>query len=288
MTSKLNQYYQLCKPKVLFLMITTSWVGMLLSRAPLPAFIPFVGISLGIFCIAAFGAVLNQFFEDYIDAKMGRTKQRPLVKKSLSHFEVSLFAASLVLFGSLLLLLYANTLTLMLTLGGALGYACVYTLFLKHYTSQNIVIGGLYGALPPLLGWSALTNSIEAEALLLPLIIFVWTPPHFWALAINRVDEYRQAQLPMLPVTHGVQFTSYFILLYNVLLFIVCFLPFLVGMFSLTYVIASLILNSMYFVYNVNVFNGHAQAAMKSFKFSIAYLYLLFFVMVFDRVVSVF
>lgn len=288
MDIKLKQYYALCKPKVLFLMIATSWVGMYLSRAPWPGVTYFIGISLGIFSIAAFGAVLNQFFEDIIDAKMKRTSSRPLVKKSLTHQEVTMFSSALVLFGSLLLLYFANTTTLLLTLGGALGYACVYTLYLKHQTSQNIVIGGLYGALPPLLGWCALTNSIEPEALLLPLIIFVWTPPHFWALAIDRLQDYKDAQIPMLPVTHGIKFTSIFILLYNLLLFSVTALPYVIGMFSLFYLVLSLCLNIIYFAYNIKLFYQKPDSAIGSFKFSIVYLYLLFLVMFVDRALFIY
>ena len=285
MDTKLKQYYVLCKPKVLFLMITTSWVGMYLSKAPWPGMIDFIGISLGIFLIAAFGAVLNQFFEDIIDAQMKRTSKRPLVKKLLTHQEVTIFSMMLVSFGSLLLLYFANTMTLLLTLGGALGYACVYTLYLKHQTSQNIVIGGLYGALPPLLGWCALTNSVDSNALLLPLIIFVWTPPHFWALAIDRLQDYKQAQIPMLPVTHGVRFTSIFILLYNLLLFSVTALPYVTGMFSLFYLVLSLCLNFIYFIYNIELFYQKPRSAVKSFKFSIVYLYVLFLVMFVDRAI---
>lgn len=281
---QLWSFVELCKPKVLLLMLSTAWVGMVLSPQTLPCTQTSLGILCGIFCIAAFGAVLNQFFENELDAKMHRTSHRPLVKKSLSFEQVYLFVFVLFILGTGLLLSCANVLTWTLTISGALGYACVYTLFLKHHTSQNIVIGGLYGATPPLLGWVALTNTLDPQALLLPLIIFIWTPPHFWALAIEKEQEYRSVGIPMLPVTHGRKFTALFILLYNILLYLVCLLPFLVGMLTIFYAGVSIILNSIYFVYNISVFQNSSKAAMKSFKFSICYLYILFLTMIIDKV----
>lgn len=279
----LLSYYQLCKPKVLYLMITTSWVGMYLSGEPYPGLLKVGGISLGIFLIAAFGAVLNQLFEQSIDAKMQRTSSRPLVKKTVSQWTVLLFSFVLFLLGTFFLLFFANGLTALLTVAGSLGYAFIYTLFLKPRTAQNIVIGGLYGALPPLLGWVSLSNAIDPQALLLPLIIFTWTPPHFWALAIHRVKDYTKVGLPMMPVTYGIPLTTYFIFLYTILLTIVCLLPYLTGLFSTFYLVMVMVLNVLYFVYNIRIFFNPHVASLKSFHFSIVYLYATFLLMVIDK-----
>ena len=215
---------------------------------------------------------------------MVRTAHRPLVSKTLSPSNVLIFSILLLCCGTFFLITFANTLTLTLTLIGALGYAFVYTLYLKHKTPQNIVLGGLYGSLPPLLGWCSLSNSLDPQALLLPLIIFVWTPPHFWALAIDRVDDYQKARIPMLPVTHGITYTSLFILFYNLLLLAVTLLPFVTGMLGFFYLCAALFLNLLYFFYNIRLFY-QPSLAMNSFKFSIVYLYVLFVVMLFDRMI---
>jgi protoheme IX farnesyltransferase len=280
---KLNAYQQLMKPKVLLLMVTTSWVGMFLAPHPPQSFLSCIAISFGIFFTAAAGAVLNHFFDRHADARMKRTAQRPLVIATVTPKE-SLILSTLFLFvGSFLLLKYANFLTLILTLLGSFGYCFIYTLFLKYATPQNIAIGGLYGSLPPLLGWASLTNTIAPDALLLVGIIFTWTPPHFWALALDRVDEYKVAGVPMLPVTHGHQFTSFSMVLYTLLLFPVSLLPCLTGLLSYRYGFVATLLNVFYLIININVLKKKNGANRKSFLYSISYLYLLFITMILDK-----
>ncbi|NBV27816.1 protoheme IX farnesyltransferase [bacterium] len=276
-------YVQLMKPKVLLLMVTTSWVGMLLAPYPLPSWNNVLGISLGIFLIAGSGAVLNQFFDKDLDAQMKRTADRPLVLKQVSPIESLILSAVLFITGSVFLITCSNLLTLFLTIAGALGYSFIYTLYLKYSTPQNITIGGLYGSLPPLLGWVSLTNHCSADAWLLVAIIFTWTPVHFWALALDKTDEYKAVSIPMLPVTHGHYFTSYSIILYNLLLIPVCLLPVLTRLLTYRYGIISILLNILYLKLNLNILQKKPRANKISFYYSIGYLYCLFATMIADR-----
>ena len=210
----LRSYYELCKPNVVYMMLICAFVGMLLAEESVSSF-GYLFVSLtGIACCAASAAAVNQVIDRNTDASMTRTDQRPLPQGELSPTHASLFALIIGILGALILYLYVNTLTMILTLASLVGYAFIYTVYLKRATPQNIVIGGLAGAAPPLLGWSSISNTIDPYALLLVLIIFVWTPPHFWALAIYRKDEYAKESIPMLPVTHGVTFTKLQIVLY--------------------------------------------------------------------------
>ena len=215
---------------------------------------------------------------------MTRTDQRPLPQGELSAFHASCFAFVIGMLGALILYVFINTLTMVLTLASLIGYAFIYTVYLKRATPQNIVIGGLAGAAPPLLGWSSISNSIDPYALLLVLIIFVWTPPHFWALAIYRKDEYAKESIPMLPVTHGVAFTKLQIVLYTIILFIVSILPYVVLMSGEIYLVSSVILSSMFLYYSIKLyFSNDDSVAMKTFNFSIYYIFLIFIALLADH-----
>ena len=215
---------------------------------------------------------------------MTRTDQSPLPKGDLSVMHASIFAFVIGLLGSMILYLYVNTLTMILTIGSLIGYAFIYTVYLKRATPQNIVIGGLAGAAPPLLGWSSVTNTIDPFALLLVLIIFVWTPPHFWALAIYRKEEYAKESIPMMPVTHGVAFTKLQIVLYTIILFIVSVLPYVVLMSGIIYLVSALVLSTIFLYYSVNLFySDDDQDAMNTFQYSIYYIFLIFLALLVDH-----
>ena len=225
MPEKFKQYLQLCKPRVVVLIIFTAVVGMLLAVPGWPPLLAFVAGTLGIGLAASSAAAINHLLDRRIDAKMARTRNRPLVTGQLTERNVLLFALSLGFLSMLILILWVNPLTAVLTFLSLIGYAIIYTVWLKWATPQNIVIGGAAGAAPPVLGWTAITGSLDPQALLLFLIIFIWTPPHFWALAIYRKEEYARVNIPMLPVTHGVAFTRLQILLYTILLISIAGLP---------------------------------------------------------------
>lgn len=279
-----RDYYQLTKPKVVALLVLTAWVGMMLATPEPPALSQLFLASLGIALVSAAAAAFNHILDQKIDAQMARTHMRPLPKGRLSTAQAVTFALMLAASGFVILSLWVNWLTAWLTLLGLFGYAVVYTLLLKRATPQNIVIGGIAGALPPVLGWSAITGQVSGEALLLMMIVFTWTPPHFWALAIHRVNDYARAGIPMLPVTHGVKFTKTLILLYTLLLTLVCFLPYLVGMSGLIYVIAALFLNTKFIMYAWQLkFHADEESAMKTFRFSIVHLMVLFLVLLVDH-----
>jgi protoheme IX farnesyltransferase len=282
----LRDYYQLTKPKVVALLVLTAWVGMMLAAPAAPDFITALLASLGIGLVSAAAAAFNQVLDQKIDAQMARTQMRPLPKGRLSSLQAAAFACLLAASGFSLLALGANWLTAWLTLLGLFGYAVVYTLLLKRATPQNIVIGGVAGALPPVLGWSAMTGQVSGESLLLMMIIFTWTPPHFWALAIHRVKDYARAGIPMLPVTHGIEFTKTLILLYTFLLALVCLLPYLVGMSGLIYLLGALLLNARFIVYAWQLkFHANSDTAMKTFRFSIVHLMVLFLALLVDHYV---
>ena len=280
----LKSYYQLCKPNVVYMMLICAFVGMLLAEQSVGSysylFVSLVGIA---FC-AASAAAINQVIDRKSDASMTRTDQRPLPKGELSATHASLFAVLIGITGATILYVYVNTLTMLLTIASLIGYAFIYTVYLKRATPQNIVIGGLAGAAPPLLGWSAVTNSIDPYALLLVLIIFVWTPPHFWALAIYRKEEYAKESIPMLPVTHGVVFTKLQIVLYTIILFIVSLLPYVVLMSGIIYLISALALSSVFLYYSINLyFSDSDEDAMSTFQFSIYYIFLIFLALLIDH-----
>ncbi len=280
----LKSYYQLCKPNVVYMMLICAFVGMLLAEQTVSSysylFIALTGIAL----CAASAAAINQVVDREADASMTRTDQRPLPKGDLSVMHASIFAFVIGLLGSMILYLYVNTLTMILTIGSLIGYAFIYTIYLKRATPQNIVIGGLAGAAPPLLGWSSVTNTIDPFALLLVLIIFVWTPPHFWALAIYRKEEYAKESIPMMPVTHGVAFTKLQIVLYTIILFIVSVLPYVVLMSGIIYLVSALVLSTIFLYYSVNLFySNDDQDAMNTFQYSIYYIFLIFLALLVDH-----
>jgi protoheme IX farnesyltransferase len=281
-----RDYYEMTKPNVVMLLLLTAVVGMCLAS---PGWVDATALIcglLGIGMLSASAAVINHVVDHKIDSQMARTFNRPVAKGKVSIAKASWFAAGLGVMGFVVLSLWVNMLTAWLTLASLVGYAVVYTMFLKRATPQNIVIGGIAGAAPPLLGWTAVTGEIHAHALLLVLIVFTWTPPHFWALAIHREKDYAKAKVPMLPVTHGIEFTKTSVLLYTVLLSLVCLLPYLVGMSDLIYLVGSSLLNVGFMHYAVKLkFAATSQTAMKTFKFSIVHLMVLFVVLLFDHYV---
>jgi protoheme IX farnesyltransferase len=279
-----RDYYQLTKPKVVALLVLTAWVGMMLAQPGLPEFGLMVAATIGIGLLSAAAAAMNHIVDQRIDAQMARTYNRPVARGRLSTQQAVKFSLLLAGTGFLLLFIAVNPLTAWLTLASLFGYAVVYTMFLKRATPQNIVIGGLAGAMPPLLGWTAMTAEVHAHALLLVMIIFTWTPPHFWALAIHRRDDYAKVNMPMLPVTHGIEFTKSAIFLYTLVLFLVCLLPYLVGMTGAVYLVGSTVLNLGFIWYAWQLkFNAKPETAMATFKFSIWHLMVLFLLLLLDH-----
>lgn len=279
-----RDYYQLTKPKVVALLVLTAWVGMMLAQPGLPKISLMIAATLGIGLLSAAAAAMNHIVDQRIDAQMARTYNRPVARGRLSTQQAIKFSLLLAGSGFLLLFVAVNPLTAWLTLASLFGYAVVYTMFLKRATPQNIVIGGLAGAMPPLLGWTAMTAEVHGHALLLVMIIFTWTPPHFWALAIHRRDDYAKVNMPMLPVTHGIEFTKSAIFLYTLVLFLVCLLPYLVGMTGAVYLVGSTLLNLGFIWYAWQLkFNAKSETAMATFKFSIWHLMVLFLVLLLDH-----
>ena len=287
--AKWQDYLELCKPKVVLLMLLTSLVGMLLATPfQVPWSILFWG-NLGIAFAAGAAAVINHVADQGIDALMMRTHHRPLPSQKITTKQALSFAMTLSFLSMGILLYFVNALTAILTFFSLVGYALIYTLYLKRATPQNIVIGGITGAAPPLLGWVAVTGTVDPFALLLVLIIFIWTPPHFWALAIHRKDEYAKANIPMLPVTHGVAFTKLCITLYTILLILITIMPYLVGMCGLLYLISALLLGAGFLYYALALQFGKAPLmAMQTFRYSIVYLMLLFLALLTDHYVTLF
>jgi protoheme IX farnesyltransferase len=279
-----RDYLELTKPKVVALIVLTAVVGTLLATPGLPPLDALVFGNLGIALAAASAATINHVLDRRIDARMARTRGRPLPTGALGYRQALAFATVLGLSSMLILVLLVNTLTALLTFASLIGYAVVYTLWLKRATPQNIVIGGAAGAAPPVLGWAAVTHSIDPHALLLFLIIFAWTPPHFWALAIARRHDYAKVDIPMLPVTHGVEFTRLHVLLYTVILALVTLLPFLTGMSGLIYLMAALLLSGRFLVYAVALkVTRREDLPMRVFRFSISYLMWLFLALLVDH-----
>ena len=279
-----HDYYEMTKPKVVMLLLLTALVGMCLATDTWVSWQILVAGLTGIGFLSSAAAVINHVVDRSIDSQMARTSNRPVPKGKISPQRALIFAAVLSVLGYVILEVWVNRLTALLTLASLVGYAVIYTMYLKRATPQNIVIGGLAGAAPPLLGWTSVTGEINAQALLLVLIIFIWTPPHFWALAIHREKDYARAKVPMLPVTHGVDFTKTSILLYTVLLLVVCLLPYLIGMTGLIYLVGSSLLNIgfLYYAWKLK-YASDEKTAMQTFKFSIIHLMVLFVVLLLDH-----
>ena len=280
----LKNYLELTKPKVVLMMLITAIIGMLLASKTLPSIYLVIISMIGIGLCASSAATINQIIDRNIDANMTRTSKRPLPQGEITTLNASLFAFALMAIGTAILISQVNILTAALTVASLIGYAFIYTVFLKRATPQNIVIGGLAGAGPPLLGWTSVTNSIDPNALLLVLIIFVWTPPHFWALAIYRKDDYARESIPMLPVTHGIRFTKLQIILYTILLVLVSLLPFIVLMSGNIYLFSALGLGIFYLYSSIKMYlTDDEEYPMTSFKYSIYYIFLIFFALLVDH-----
>ena len=287
--SRLAQYYALTKPRVVQLIVFCALIGMVLAVPGWPSggqLRQMLVACLGIWLVAGAAAAFNCLVEKTIDAKMKRTAWRPTAKGQLSDVQALLFSSVLCLAGSAVLYAWINPLTMWLTFATFVGYAVIYTLLLKPRTPQNIVIGGASGAMPPVLGWAAMTGDVGPEALILFLIIFLWTPPHFWALALYRVEEYRKSGLPMLPVTHGNAYTRLQVFLYTVVLFAGCLMPFVYGMSSWIYLAAAVVLGAGFCGYGYALWRNYSDAlARKTFRFSLIHLSVLFAALLVDHYV---
>lgn len=287
--SRWRDYYQVCKPKVVALIVFTAVVGMFLS---VPGMVPWDKLvfgTIGIALIAASAAAINHLVDQRVDSIMGRTKARPLPSGALQPREVLTFSFILCAIAMLVLIVFVNLLTALLSFASLIGYAVIYTMYLKRATPQNIVIGGAAGAAPPVLGWTAVTGQIDPNSLLLFLIIFTWTPPHFWALAIHRYQEYAKVNIPMLPVTHGIEFTRLYILLYTILLVAVTTLPFITQMSGPLYLIGALFLGGWFLYYAIRLkVTKEDDLPIKTFVFSIYYLSALFALLMVDHYVPAF
>lgn len=279
-----KSFFQLTKPRVTALIVFTAVIGTFLAS---PGMVPvqlLLAVTLGIGMVSGAAAAFNCLIEQEIDARMARTQGRPLPTGRVTSIETSIFASMLGLTGLALLYYFVNPLTMWLTLGTFFGYAVIYTIFLKPSTPLNIVIGGASGAMPPILGWAAVTNSVTPEAMILFLIIFVWTPPHFWALALYRKAEYAKSGLPMLPVTHGDEFTLLHILLYTIILIAVSLIPFVMGMSGILYLAGATLLDAIFFYYAFKLYRKYSDTLARStFRFSINYLMLLFASLLLDH-----
>jgi protoheme IX farnesyltransferase len=284
MLARWPDFLELTKPRVVALMLITAVIGMCMA---VPGFVPWQPLVLGnigiAFCAGA-AAAINHVVDERIDQKMSRTTNRPVAQGRVSQSEAIVFATLLAILGTALLATTVNVLTAVLTVASLVGYAFIYTMFLKRATPQNIVIGGLAGAAPPLLGWTAVTGEIHAHGLLLVLIIFAWTPPHFWALAIHRKEEYAAVGIPMLPVTHGNRFTALHILLYTILMFLITLLPYITLLSGWIYAVAATLLGLRFLYWSIEILREkNPDAPMATFKFSITYLMVLFIAMLADH-----
>jgi len=284
MLARWPDFLELTKPRVVALMLITAVIGMCMA---VPGFVPWQPLVLGnigiAFCAGA-AAAINHVVDERIDQKMSRTTNRPVAQGRVSQSEAIVFATLLAILGTAVLATTVNVLTAVLTVASLVGYAFIYTMFLKRATPQNIVIGGLAGAAPPLLGWTAVTGEIHAHGLLLVLIIFAWTPPHFWALAIHRKEEYAAVGIPMLPVTHGNRFTALHILLYTILMFLITLLPYITLLSGWIYAVAATLLGLRFLYWSIEILREkNPDAPMATFKFSITYLMVLFIAMLADH-----
>jgi protoheme IX farnesyltransferase len=279
-----RQYWVLTKPRVTQLAVFCAIIGMFLATPGMVPWSILIGGSIGIWLLAGAAFAVNCLIEQAVDAKMRRTAWRPSATGEITPFQIIIFSCGLGGAGMVVLWFYTNPLTMWLTFATFVGYAVIYTWYLKPATPQNIVIGGLSGAMPPALGWVAVTNQLSAEAWLLVLIIFVWTPPHFWALALYRREDYVQAGLPMLPVTHGEKFTLLNILLYTLILLAASILPYIYGMSGIFYLVSAIILSGIFIYYAIRLYQNYSdQLARKTFKYSISYLALLFAAILVDH-----
>jgi len=280
-----RDYYELTKPRVVLLIVFTAIVGMFLSVPGWPGIEPLIFGTLGIGMASSAAAVFNHVLDHRTDILMMRTRGRPLPQGKLTVTAALTFASILCVIAMFILWFLVNPLTTVLTFFSLIGYAVIYTVWLKRATPQNIVIGGAAGAAPPVLGWTTVTNEVTSGALLLFLIIFVWTPPHFWALAIARLEEYAKVDIPMLPVTHGVAYTRLNILLYSILLLLVTIMPYLIGMSGLIYLVFALGLGAYFLYYAIRMYSDHEdeELPMAMFKYSISYLGFLFTALLVDH-----
>jgi protoheme IX farnesyltransferase len=285
--SRVRQFYTLTKPRVVQLIVFCAVIGMLLAVPGVPDMKVALAATAGIWLVAGAAAAFNCIVEQHIDAKMARTSWRPTAKGDLTNAQTLTFSAVLCGLGSAMLYYWVNPLTMWLTFGTFVGYAVIYTVLLKPATPQNIVIGGASGAMPPVLGWAAIRGEVGPEALILCLIIFLWTPPHFWALALYRAEDYRKAGLPMLPVTHGAAFTQLHIFLYTLVLFAATLLPFIAGMSGVIYLVCAFSLGAIFIGYAWKLWRNYSDAlARKTFRFSIWHLMLLFAALLIDHYLS--
>ena len=283
-SSRWSQFYALTKPRVVQLIVFCALIGMLLAVPGLPDLGLVLAATIGIWLVAGAAAAFNCVVEQHIDARMARTAWRPTAKGQLSNTQTLLFSAGLCTAGSAVLYLWVNALTMWLTFATFVGYAVIYTVVLKPLTPQNIVIGGASGAMPPVLGWAAMTGEVGAESMMLCLIIFLWTPPHFWALALYRAEDYRKSGLPMLPITHGPEFTRLQVFLYTLVLFAATLLPFTYRMSGWLYLAAAVVLGFMFIAYAFRLWRTYSDAlARQTFRFSIWHLSLLFAALLLDH-----
>ncbi|MFT4821777.1 MAG: protoheme IX farnesyltransferase [Candidatus Pseudothioglobus sp.] len=274
----------MCKPRVVLLMLLCSVVGMFLATPGMVAWDILLFGNLGIALVAGSAAAMNHLMDSKIDADMARTRNRPMAQGRVSNTQGAFFVGATGITGIAILAILVNPLTAWLNLASWIGYGVIYTVYLKRATPQNIVIGGLFGAAPPLFGWTAVTNSVDGGGLLLVLIIFAWTPPHFWALAIDRMEEYRKVDIPMLPVTHGVAYTKLHILLYTIVMVLVSVLPYLIGMSNLLYLVSALALGAGFLYWSlVLIIGNNKRAPIETFRYSIVYLMLLFLALLIDH-----
>jgi protoheme IX farnesyltransferase len=279
-----RDYYEMCKPRVVLLMLLCTMVGMFLATTGMVPWDILVFGNLGVALVAGSAAALNHLVDASIDAKMARTRNRPIAQGRVSNKQGAIFVAITGVLGIAILTFLVNPLTAWLNLASWVGYGIVYTVYLKRATPQNIVIGGLFGAAPPLFGWTAVTNSIDGGGLLLVLIIFAWTPPHFWALAIDRVEDYAKADIPMLPITHGIEYTKFHILLYTIIMIIVTILPYLIGMSNLLYLVSAIALGAGFLYWSLAmIYGSNERAPIETFRYSIFYLMALFVALLADH-----
>jgi protoheme IX farnesyltransferase len=279
-----RDYYEMCKPRVVLLMLLCTLVGMFLATSAWVSVSLIVNCLLGVALVAGSAAALNHLIDASVDQKMARTENRPVAQGRVTTVQGLIFVGVTGALGLAILAVAVNPLTAWLNFFSWLGYGLIYTLYLKRATSQNIVIGGLFGAAPPLFGWTAVTNSIDGGGLLLVLIIFAWTPPHFWALAIDRLEEYKKVDIPMLPITHGVAYTKLHIVLYTILLIITSVLPFVIGMSNVFYLVSALALGAGFLYWSLMMFWDRSDdAPIETFKYSILYLALLFLALLIDH-----
>jgi heme o synthase len=282
--SRVRQFYALTKPRVVQLIVFCAVIGMLMAAPGLPDLTLALAATAGIWLVAAAAAAFNCVVEQRIDARMARTAWRPTARGQLTNTQTLTFSGLLCAAGSAALYFMVNPLTMWLTFATFVGYAVIYTVVLKPMTPQNIVIGGASGAMPPVLGWAAIRGEVGPEALIMCLIIFLWTPPHFWALALYRAEDYRKAGLPMLPVTHGAEFTRLHVFLYTLVLFAGTLLPFVSGMSGVIYLVAAVMLNAGFVAYAWRLWRDYSDAlARKTFRYSIIYLSLLFAALLVDH-----